>query len=125
MEAFARRAIEVAIEDYLSASSQSDWTFFDRGLVDAVCALQHATSEPIRKELIAANRYHERVFLTLPWPEIYDTDPERRHGFDSAVAEYDRLTTLLPVIGYQIEILPNAPVRERADFIFKHLPYSD
>jgi predicted ATPase len=122
MAAFARRAIEVAIEDHFAASSQSGWTFFDRGLVDAAAALQHATGEPLQEELIAANRYHERVFLTPPWPEIYGTDPERRHGFDDAVAEYDRLAALLPTLGYEIVILPNAPVRERADFILEHLP---
>ncbi|WP_238123152.1 MULTISPECIES: AAA family ATPase [unclassified Xanthobacter] len=122
MVAFARRAIEVAIEDHVAASSQPGWTFFDRGLVDAAAALQHATGGPLQEELIAANRYHERVFLASPWPEIYCADPERRHGFDDAVAEYDRLATLLPMLGYEILILPNVPVRERANFILEHLP---
>lgn len=122
MAAFAHRAIEVAIEDYVAASAQPGWTFFDRGFVDAAAALQHATGEPFQEELITANRYHERVFLTPPWPEIYGTDPERRHGFDDAVAEYDRLAMLLPVLGYEIVMLPNVPVRDRAVFILEHLP---
>ncbi|MGE0341171.1 MAG: AAA family ATPase [Xanthobacteraceae bacterium] len=122
MSAFASRATEVAIEDHVAASSQPGWTFFDRGLVDAVSALHHATGEPLQEKLIAAYRYHERVFLTPPWPEIYGTDPERRHGFDDAVAEYDRLTTLLPMLGYEIMTLPKVPVRERADFVLRHLP---
>lgn len=84
LAAFARRAIEVATADYVAASSQPGWTFFDRGIVDAVAALRHATGEPMRKEVIAVNRYYERVFLTPPWLEIYGTDPERRHGFDAA-----------------------------------------
>jgi predicted ATPase len=122
MAAFARRAIEMAMEDHAVASSRPGWTFFDRGLVDAVAALRHATGEPLQEDLIAANRYHERVFLAPPWPEIYGTDPERRHGFDDAVAEYDRLATLLPVIGYEIVMLPNVSVRDRVDFVLKHLP---
>lgn len=122
MTAFARRAIGMAIEDHGAASAQPGWTFFDRGLVDAVAALRHATGEPLREELIAAHRYHERVFLAPPWPEIYRTDPERRHGFDDAVAEYERLAALLPVLGYEIVTLPNVPVRDRADFVLKHLP---
>lgn len=124
MAAFARRAIEVAREDHVAASSQPGWAFFDRGIVDAASSLQHATGEPLQEELIATNRYHERVFLTPPWSEIYGTEPERRHGFDDAVAEYDRLATLLPVLGYEIVILPNVPVRDRADFILEHLPES-
>lgn len=122
LAAFARRAIEVAIADHVAASSRPGWTFFDRGLVDAAAALRHATGERLREDLIAAHRYHARVFLAPPWPEIYGTDPERRHGFDDAVAEYNRLATLLPVLGYEIVTLPNVPVRDRADFVLRHLP---
>jgi len=117
LAAFARRAIEVAIADSVAALSRSDWTFFDRGLIDAVAAHHHATGEPIQGELLQANRYHKRVFLTAPWPEIYVPDLERRHGFDAAVAEYDRLVSLLPTLGYEIVMLPKVPVRDRADFL--------
>src|SRR5690606_37797479 len=41
MAAFARRAVEMAQDDHLAAASESGWTFFDRGLVDAAAALQH------------------------------------------------------------------------------------
>lgn len=122
MAAFARRAIGMAIEDHVAARSQPGWTFFDRGLVDAAVALQHATGGPMPEELIAANRYHGQVFLTPPWPEIYDTDPERRHGFDAAVAEYDRLAEILPRLGYEIVVLPKAEIGFRADFLLQHLP---
>lgn len=122
MPAFARRAFEMAREDYAVARSRPGWTFFDRGLVDAAAALQLATDEPIPEELIAANRYYEQVFLTPPWPEIYGTDPERRHGFADAVAEYDRLTKVFPNLGYEIVMIPKAETSDRVDFILKHLP---
>ena len=41
--------------------------------------------------VLEALRYHRRVFIAPPWPEIYVNDPERRHGFDDAVLEHDRL----------------------------------
>ena len=123
--AFARRAIEVAIEDHVAAYSQPGWTFFDRGLLDAVAALRHATAEPLRETLIAAHRYHERVFLTPPWLELYSSDSERRHGFEDAVAEYDRLKLLIPALGYETVTLPKVPVRDRVDFILGHLPRVD
>jgi predicted ATPase len=122
MAAFARRAIEVAIDDHVAASSQPGWTFFDRGLLDAAAALQHATGEPLQEKLIAAHRYHERVFLIPPWLEIYGGDSERRHSFEDAVAEYNRLTVLMPVLGYETVTLPKAPVRDRADYLLEHLP---
>lgn len=122
MAAFARRAIEVATADHAAASSQPGWTFFDRGIVDAAAALRHATGEPIREEVIAASRYHERVFLAPPWPEIHGCDQERSHGLDDAVAEYERLAALLPALGYEITLLPKVSVGGRADFILESLP---
>jgi predicted ATPase len=59
------------------------------------------------------------VFLAPPWPEIYETDPERRHGLD--VAEYSRLLETYPSLGYEVLILPNVGVSERADFILNTL----
>ncbi|TBD05182.1 ATPase [Rhizobium leguminosarum] len=117
MAAFARRAIEMAIADHSAAREQTGWTFFDRGLVDAAAALQHLTGEQILEKLSVAHRYHQRVFLTPPWPEIYTTDPERRHGFDEAVAEYDRLAAIYPTLGYDVVTLPKIAVADRADFI--------
>ncbi|TAV74116.1 AAA family ATPase [Rhizobium leguminosarum] len=117
MAAFARRTIEMAIADHAAAREQAGWTFFDRGLIDAAAALQHLTGEPVLEKLSVAHRYHQRVFLTPPWPEIYTTDPERRHGFDEAVAEYDRLAAVYPTLGYDIVMLPKIAVAGRADFI--------
>ncbi|PDT03444.1 ATPase [Rhizobium chutanense] len=121
MAAFARRAIEMATADYATASWKAGWTFFDRGLIDAAAALQHLIGEPVLEKLSAAHRYNSRVFLTPPWPEIYVTDPERRHGFDEAVAEYDRLAAIYPTLGYEVIILPKIPVADRADFVLDRL----
>lgn len=125
LAAFARRAIEMALADYRAAGMQPGWTFFDRGLVDAACALRHVTGEPFDEDLMAAYRYHRQVFLAPPWPEIYEGDPERRHGLEDAIAEYERLAALLPVLGYEVMMLPKLPVGDRADFILAHLPAPD
>lgn len=119
--AFARRAIEMATADHAAAKGQAGWMFFDRGLIDAASALQHLTGEPVLQKLSAAHRYHQTVFLTPPWPEIYTADPERRHGFDEAVAEYDRLAATYPALGYEIVILPKTPVADRVNFILDRL----
>ena len=87
----ARRAIEVALQDREAARGQPGWVFFDRGLVDAAAALEQITGEPALEALAARHRYHRRVFLAPPWPEIYVTDAERRHGFEAGLAEFARL----------------------------------
>jgi len=119
--AFAHRAIAIALADRTAAGSLNGWVFFDRGLVDAAAALEHLTGKPVLTALGQANRYHRRVFLAPPWPEIYRTDPERRHGMDVALAEYSRLLETYPSLGYEVLILPKVGVSERADFILNAL----
>src|SRR6516165_9526396 len=120
--AFTWRAIELAIADRRAAADRTaGWVFFDRGLVDAAAALEHHTGEPALDTLGQAHRYHRRVFLAPPWPEIYVTDPERRHGFDQAIAEYHRLLVVYPSLGYEVIVLPKVGVADRADFILHTL----
>ncbi|MGL4960632.1 MAG: AAA family ATPase [Inquilinus sp.] len=115
--AFVRRAVAMALADRAAAESHRGWVFFDRGLIDAASALQHMTGEPALETLARPHPYHRRVFLTPPWPEIYGTDPERRHGLDAAIAEYERLLEAYPALGYEVTVLPKTGVAERADFV--------
>ncbi len=119
--AFARRAVEIALADRAAARSETGWVFFDRGLLDAAAALQHLTGEPTLTTLGEAHRYHRKVFLTPPWPEIYVADSERRHGLDKAVAEYHRLLDIYPSLGYGVRILPKISVNERANIVLHSL----
>jgi predicted ATPase len=115
--AFLRRAIAMALADRASAIASAGWVFFDRGLIDAVAGLQHLTGEPLLEKFGQFNRYHRRVFLAPPWPEIYVQDAKRRHGLDSAISEYSRLLEVYPSLGYEVSILPKASVVQRVDFV--------
>jgi predicted ATPase len=121
MAAFARRAIVMALADRASAGALDGRVFFDRSLVDAAAALQQQTGEPILAALDKNHRYHRCVFLTPPWPEIYVTDPQRRHGLDTAVEEYSRLLEAYRSLGYEVSTLPKVGVTKRADFILGRL----
>jgi len=120
--AFARRCIALALSDRKAARRlQGRWVFFDRGLIDASIALQHQTGESALHALKHSHRYHQRVFMTPPWPEIYVTDSERRHGLDAGIAEYQRLVDAYPALGYEITVLPKISVAERAEFVLRTL----
>ncbi len=119
--AFLRRAVEMALADRASAIASEGWVFFDRGLIDAAAGLQHLTGEPALEKFGQSQRYHRRVFLAPPWPEIYVQDLERRHGLDSAIDEYSRLLEVYPSLGYELSILPKASVARRADFVLTML----
>ncbi|MDH0615808.1 MULTISPECIES: AAA family ATPase [unclassified Agrobacterium] len=120
IEAFARRAIAMALEDRQNAPQEGP-VFFDRSLVDAASALRHVSGDTFIETLRHAHRYNRLVFLTPPWPEIYRGDDERRHDFDAAVEEYQRLLRDYDALGYDIDVLPKSSVQERADFILARI----
>ena len=121
LPAFARRALDLAVEDRRLMTHETGWVFFDRGMVDAAVALGHATGCSPRAVLASHVPYHRRVFLTPPWREIYVTDDARRHGLAEAVAEYDRLVAAYRDLGYELVVLPKLGVGERADIVLCHL----
>lgn len=115
--AFLRRAIDMSLSDREAATALPGTIFFDRGLIDAVSALQHLTGEPALTSYGQLHRYNKHVFLTPPWPEIYAGDRERRHDLSAAIAEYERLSADYPLLGYEVHVLPKIGVAERADFV--------
>jgi len=117
LEAFGRRAIAMALADREAVRNLDGWVFFDRGLVDAAAGLQRRTGETALARLCRTERYHRRVFLAPPWPEIYVTDSERRHSLDEAIAEWTDLCAVYPALGYDVFELPRASVAARADFV--------
>src|SRR3989344_4023737 len=68
-----------------------------------------------------SHRYHSRIFLAPPWPEIYVQDEERRHSMDEARAEFERLQRTYPALGYAVSRLPKIRVAHRADFVLDPL----
>lgn len=122
MAAFLRRAMAVAQEDYEKAGAGGgQWVFFDRGWVDAVSAFEALSGAPHAMQAGLLPRYHRRVFLTPPWPEIYRQDSERRHDLDAALIEYERLKLAYPLHGYEPVVLPKISVPERAAFVLRTL----
>lgn len=118
--AFAERAVDLALADFEAAGKLSGPVFFDRGLVDALAALEHTTGRP---SLLRARKYrcHSRVFLAPPWPEIYVRDSERRHSLEDAVAEYERLRRVYASLDYVFDVLPKVGIAERAAIVLERL----
>lgn len=120
LAAFAERAIALALEDLEKAARLSGPVFFDRGLIDAAVALEHAAGRPCL-DRYAARRYHRRIFVTPPWPEIYAGDIDRRHDLPAAIDEYERLLRAFGRLDHMVELLPRIGVEERADLILGRL----
>lgn len=115
-ERFANLAFWMAVGDHAAATA--DLTFFDRSALDQAAWFARQGTVPPGE----VPRYDPLVFLVPPWPEIYVTDADRQHGFGAALEEYTDLTKRLREWGYRCELLPKAPVTERADFVLKRIP---
>jgi len=121
MKAFAQRAIELSLNDRAQMHRASCWVFFDRGLIDALFALDSCTACSSIEQVAAENRFHHKVFLTPPWPEIFVTDNERRQHMSESVEEYKRLLYGYPKLGYEAFISPKNTVEERVNFVLREL----
>jgi len=82
----------------------------------------------VRSELFASVANHAprcrlngTMFVAPPWPEIFVTDAERRHGFEAALAEYGPLRATYERQGYRLVDLPKVGVEARADFLLAQL----
>ncbi|MFN4098835.1 MAG: AAA family ATPase [Pararhodobacter sp.] len=117
MRGFTQKALALAEQDWEQAQSIPGPVFFDRGLIDAACACEHATGQLPPEAATLGSRYNSQVFLAPPWQALFTADAERRHSFREAVEEFARLEVFLPRFGYRVTQLPQAPVAERLAFV--------
>jgi len=120
-KAFLEKAVEMSLADLERATALPGHVFFDRGLFDAASALEALTDEPWLARLDPRSRFDKLVFVTPPWPEIYETDAERQHGLDQAIGEYHRLRVDYPAHGFEVAELPKTATSARADFVLSRL----
>ncbi|MDQ0466751.1 putative ATPase [Caulobacter ginsengisoli] len=101
------------------ALAQNGPMIMDRCIVDQI-------SDPGQPawRLEAARRFavNRTVFVTPPWPEIFATDTERRHGFVAAEAMYHQQMRTYRDLGYDLVHIPKSPVPDRIAFLLERLP---
>ena len=123
MGLFIEHIITLATADLAAAKdSPSGMIFFDRGLIDALAAWQrlHPESQSLNHTPLS-QCYDHCVFLTPPWPEIYEENDDRQHSLEAATAEYEHLLQVYAQLGYHIHLLPKTSVQKRVDFVLQHL----
>lgn len=109
-------ARDIAIFDAMAGETRR--VFFDRGIVDSYGA-NGSVPSPALVEAIRTRRYNRTVFVFPPWLEIYETDAERRQGWDEAEATFGIIKGVLPTLGYAPVVVPRASVRQRAAFVLE------
>lgn len=124
---FCHLLIEKSVELYKNATQIKDAKdsviFFDRSFLDAVSYYQtHAQKDvDFYDDLIDQFKFNNPVFMTPPWKEIFSKDSERRHSYETAVSEYDRLKQFYPKHGYRVIDVPQSSIEDRIKFILQKI----
>jgi len=116
---FSKMLLEGREKQFLEAEKSSEKiVFLDRGIPDVYAYLEYfKTPYPtIFKEKSEQYKYN-KVFLFLPWKEIYTSDNERYEDFNQSQEINSFLIDAYREMGYNLISVPFGTVKERADFI--------
>ena len=117
INAFSKAVLPFQINNFKKAVEGLN--FYDRGILD-IAAYQEKSNQAIFEELekaIKEHRYHEKVFITPPWKEIYVNDNERKESFEDAMEIHDYLVKVYTENNYQLIEIPKMSLEERLRFV--------
>lgn len=120
-ELYAQLMLEESMKSYdtVRLDSTPQITFFDRGVLDALCYIKMeeiAVPEQWR-ERTASYRYNNSVFILPPWREIYTQDTERKQSWEEAVSTFQKMKQIYLDFGYTVVEVPKVTIEERIQFI--------
>jgi predicted ATPase len=95
--------------------------FADRGIPDQLAFARYKGfgAPEILTESSRIYRYAVTVFVTPPWPEIFENDPIRTETFDEAVKIHQAVIETYSGLDYRLIDLPLLPIKGRLDFVLK------
>lgn len=108
-------------EQYFKAKPEA-YNFYDRGVPDNLGYLRRDKLQNTMLEDEAADlKYHQEVFLTPPWEEIYGNDEVRWEDSELMLEIHEALKDIYTFYGYQITEVPKLSPEERVLFILNRL----
>ena len=124
---FAQETLRMDVDNFARHAAAAGHVFFERGVIDALCGLDHATplGERQLSQWLAEYRYYPKVFVLPPWEAIYVNDAERDHTFEHAV-RVNRITQeWYRRCGYQVVEVPKGSVEDRCAYVLQALANVD
>jgi len=107
------------MRSYRAALKLTGPVMFDRGVPDVLGYLR-LIGLPVPPHVDRAARfirYHRRVFIAPPWPEIFITDAERKQSFVEAQATHEIMIKTYSDLGYELITLPLDSNEQRVVFV--------
>ena len=124
---FAYETLRMDVENFVHHGATPGHVFFERGVLDALCGLDHVTrlNETELSMWLSKYRYCSKVFALPPWKAIYVNDAERDHTFEHAESVYYTTQEWYRRCGYQLVEVPKVSVAERCTYVLQALANSD
>ena len=125
--AFAQEALRIDMENFVYHAGDPGPVFFERGVLDALCLLDHVRplNESELSMWLSKYQYFPKVFVLSPWKAIYKNDAERDHTFEHAQLVNRIAREWYLRCGYQVFEVPMVSVDERCTFVLEALANGD
>lgn len=122
-EMIITKSIEVFHQAEKTQLVKENVIFFDRCILEGISYYQTLKIPDANKydHFIDELRYYPIIFMAPPWKEIFCKDDERKHSFEDATSEYERLMSTYPKYGYHLMELPKIDVKGRIEFILSNI----
>lgn len=118
-QAFAELMLSLEMRSYRDGLRLAGRVVFDRGVPDVLGYLRLCglSVPPHMARAAHIFRYHRRVFVAPPWPEIFSQDSERKQSFDEARSTHAAMIETYSALGYELISLPLDSVEKRVQFV--------
>jgi predicted ATPase len=122
-QAFAQEILRMDIENVVHHAVGPGPVFFERGVLDALCLIDHVTplSESELSMWLSKYQYFPTVFVLPPWKAIYVTDAERDHTFEHAESVGRIVQEWYLRCGYRVLEVPMVSVDLRCAMVLEAL----
>ena len=120
---FSKLLIEGRIKQFDDALNEPHKiVFLDRGIPDVLAYMDFIGNDyPTGFIQFCENKKYTKAFILPLWKEIYVSDNERYESFEEAIAIQKHLISTYKKFGYELIEVPKDTVKNRADFVLKHL----
>ena len=122
-ERYTELMLKRSMQSYEEHTPAGRATFSDRGIPDTLGYARLIGLPDLRSIMTACDqyRYASLVFLAPAGKKIYETDDERKQGFDEAERTCEVVSQVYRDCGYHLLELPKVPSKDRADFVLSRL----
>ena len=103
-------------------TANSPFVFFDRGLPDVIAYLDYIDSNYSEEFINSCQKHkYDKVFILMPWKDIYIQDNERYETFEQATEIHEYLIKWYTSFNYELVEVPQSTLENRVDFILNNI----